>query len=159
MPIPTDDRDRPCAVARLTNRQLAWRSIGIKSLTKDELVKQEQQVTLNTEVAIALLGGVLGWVLWTGAIMPLTNLKNTLLGHLVIPFVLSIVVSTFLWFVSLSWVRQRKFSKIAGIHLLHGKCAACGYELKDLPTEDDACIVCPECNAAWKAERVGGQHA
>lgn len=159
MPIPMDDRDRPCAVARLTNRQLAWRSIGIKSLTKDELIKQEQQVTLNTEVAIALLGGVLGWILWTGVIMPFTNLQNTMLGHLVIPFVLSIVVSTILWFVTLSWVRQRKFSKIAGIHLKHGHCAACAYELRDLPIEDDACIVCPECNAAWKADRVGATHA
>ena len=159
MPIPTDDRNQPCAVARLTNRQLAWRSIGIKSLTKDELVKQEQQVTLNTEVAIALLGGVLGWVLWTAVIMPFTNLQNTMLGHLVIPFVLSIVVSTILWFVTLSWVRQRKFAKIATIHLQHGKCAGCGYALRDLPTEDDACIVCPECSAAWKAERIETPHA
>ena len=159
MPIPKDDRDRPCAVARLTSRQLAWRSIGIKSLTKDELVKQEQQVTLNTEIGIALLGGVLGWILWTAAIMPFTSLQNTLLGHLLIPFVFSIVISTLIWFITLTWVRQRKFSKIAGIHLKHGHCAGCGYELRDLPTENDGCVVCPECNAAWNADRIGAEHA
>tara|TARA_E500000318_G_scaffold14854_2_gene14702 strand:+ start:97362 stop:97841 length:480 start_codon:yes stop_codon:yes gene_type:complete len=159
MPIPKDDRDRPCAVARLTSRQLAWRSIGIKSLTKDELVKQEQQVTLNTEIGIALLGGVLGWILWTAVIMPFTSLQNTLLGHLLIPFVFSIVISTLIWFITLTWVRQRKFSKIAGIHLKHGHCAGCGYELRDLPTENDGCVVCPECNAAWNADRIGAEHA
>lgn len=155
MPTPRDDRDRPCAVARLTSRQLAWRSIGIKSLTRDELIKQEQQVTLPAEVAIAVAGGVLGWVLWTALVLPLTPMQNTLLGHFVMPVWVSVVVSTALWFATLGWVRQHKFSKIAGIHLRHGRCAGCAYSLTDLPAGDDACVVCPECNAAWRAERVG----
>ncbi len=156
MPIPTDDRDQPCEVARLTSRQIAWRSLGIRSLTKDEITKQEQQLTINSEIVIALVGGVIGWSLWTVLILPATNLKASLLGNLVIPLISSIVVSTVLWFFSLTWVRQRKFPKIATIHLEHGKCAGCGYELKDLFVEDDGCVVCPECNAAWKFERIGG---
>ena len=157
MPTPTDDRNQPCDVARLTSRQLAWRSIGIKSLTKDELTKQEQQVTLNTEVVIALAGGVLGWILWTAVFMPFTNLQNSLLGNFVIPVCVSVVVSTAIWFALLTWVRQRKFHDISGIHLKYGRCAGCGYLLADLPTEEDGCIVCPECNAAWKADRINSK--
>lgn len=33
-----------------------------------------------------------------------------------------------------------------------GICAACGYRLDDLPVEDDGCVVCPECGAAWKRD-------
>lgn len=159
MTIPKDDRDQPCEVARLTSRQLAWRSIGIKSLTKDEITKQEQQVTINLEIVIALIGGVLGWAMWTVLFLPFTTLKGSLVGNFLIPMVASVVVSTLIWFTSLTWVRQRKFSKIADIHLVHGRCAGCGYELRDLPIEDDGCIVCPECNAAWKSERIGAHDA
>jgi hypothetical protein len=31
-----------------------------------------------------------------------------------------------------------------------GHCASCGYELAQLPPEDDGCTVCPECGAAWR---------
>jgi len=155
MPIPMDDRDQPCEVARLTSRQLAWRSLGIKSLTNDETIKQEQQVTINLEIVTALSGGVLGWALWTVLFLPFTPLKGALLGNLLIPMIASIVVSTITWFVTLAWVRQRKFPKIADILLGHGRCAGCGYELRDLPIEGDGCIVCPECNAAWQSDRIG----
>jgi hypothetical protein len=154
MSTPLDDRGSPCAVARLTNRQLAWRALGIKSLTKDDLVKREQQITINLEIVIALAGGVLGWVLWTSVFLPFTSLNGTLIGTLGIPMMSSIVVSTVIWFLMLGWVRKHKFSKIAQIHLDHACCAACGYSLRDLHPEADGCFVCPECNAAWLASRV-----
>jgi hypothetical protein len=159
MPIPKDDRDHPCAVARLTNRQLAWRSVGIKSFTKDELTKQEQQVTLNTEIAIAIAGGVLGWGLSVGFVQLFTSLNGSLLGNFLIPIISAIIVSTIVWFCTLTWVRHRAFPKIAGIYLQYGSCAGCGYSLNDLPVEEDHCIVCPECNAAWKADRVDAGNA
>ena len=39
--------------------------------------------------------------------------------------------------------------------------AGCDLELigEHLPIEDDGCIVCPECNAAWKSYRIGADHA
>lgn len=154
MPTPHDDREQPCRVAKLTNRQLAWRAIGIRPLTKDDLVKHEQRITINLEIVIAISGGVIGWVLWTAVFLPLTPLKGTLLGHLGFPMASSIVVSTVIWFVSLGWVRQHKFSKIAQVHLGHGRCAACGYSLEDLTPKEDGCVVCPECNAAWLADRI-----
>jgi hypothetical protein len=158
MSTPRDDRGNPCELARLTNRQLAWRAIGIKSLTKDELIKQEQQVTLNTEIAVAIVGGLVGWVLWTAIFLPFTPLRGSLLGNFLIPTCASILASTVFWFGMLAKVRERKFSKIADIHLRHGRCAGCGYALQDLPTDEDGCIVCPECNAAWNAGRVSNIH-
>lgn len=32
-----------------------------------------------------------------------------------------------------------------------GRCGACGFELDGLTPEDDGCVVCPECGAAWRA--------
>lgn len=139
----------------MTNRQLAWRSIGIKRLTNDQVVRQEQQATINTEIGIALAGGLIGWVLWTAAILPFTPLKGTLLGNLVLPTITSIVVSTAIWLVSLNAIRRSKFHIISSIHLEQGHCAACAYKLEGLTPEPDGCITCPECSAAWKHDRIG----
>lgn len=138
----------------MTNRQLAWRSVGIKKLTKDQLIRQEQQATINTEIVIALLGGLIGWILWTAAILPFTPLKSTLLGNFILPTITSIVVSTAIWFITLNAVRRSKFHKISSIHLEQGQCAACAYRLDGLTPEADGCVVCPECNAAWKHNRI-----
>lgn len=139
----------------MTNRQLAWRSIGIKKLTKDQLIRQEQQATINSEIAIALVAGLVGWVLWTAVILPFTPLKNTLLGNFLLPTITSIVVSTAIWFMTLNAVRRSKFHKISAIHLEQGQCAACAYRLDELSPEADNCVVCPECGAAWKHDRIG----
>ncbi len=31
-----------------------------------------------------------------------------------------------------------------------GQCGACGYELRAIPPDPDACTTCPECAAAWR---------
>lgn len=36
-----------------------------------------------------------------------------------------------------------------------GVCASCGYTLRDAAAQEDGCVVCSECGAAWKRERVG----
>lgn len=35
-----------------------------------------------------------------------------------------------------------------------GACLACGYALEGTTIAGDGCLQCPECGAAWKAERV-----
>ncbi|MBC7834115.1 MAG: hypothetical protein H7Y88_03320 [Phycisphaerales bacterium] len=35
-----------------------------------------------------------------------------------------------------------------------GLCVGCGYELRDLGSENDRCVVCPECGCAWSVDRV-----
>lgn len=34
-----------------------------------------------------------------------------------------------------------------------GRCAACGFALRDLQVHTDNCVVCPECAAAWNRDR------
>lgn len=34
-----------------------------------------------------------------------------------------------------------------------GSCASCGYAMTGLPTSPDGFLVCPECRAAWRADR------
>lgn len=35
-----------------------------------------------------------------------------------------------------------------------GRCRGCAFELEGLPAEEDGCVVCPECGAAWRKEAV-----
>ncbi len=38
-------------------------------------------------------------------------------------------------------------------------CPACGYSLRLVPVEPDACRVCPECGGAWKGTAADGGNA
>jgi len=56
--------------------------------------------------------------------------------------------------VSLRHAERARAGEIARMLLTHGTCPGCSYTLSGLPTEGDGCIACPECGAAWKADRV-----
>jgi uncharacterized Zn finger protein (UPF0148 family) len=43
--------------------------------------------------------------------------------------------------------------------LLEGRCPACTYPVRGVPATADGCVVCPECSAAWRRERVGETRA
>lgn len=34
-----------------------------------------------------------------------------------------------------------------------GRCAACAFSLRDIEIQEDGCVVCPECAAAWNRDR------
>lgn len=38
--------------------------------------------------------------------------------------------------------------------LRQGLCASCGHGIGGLPAQTDGCIVCPECAAAWRSDRI-----
>ncbi|MEM0982620.1 MAG: hypothetical protein AAGI17_01575 [Planctomycetota bacterium] len=33
-------------------------------------------------------------------------------------------------------------------------CGACGYDMLDLPSDDDGLVTCPECTAKWRKPEV-----
>lgn len=35
-----------------------------------------------------------------------------------------------------------------------GICPACAYSIERIPPDADGCIACPECNSAWRADRI-----
>lgn len=47
------------------------------------------------------------------------------------------------------WSRQLASSCIA-----EAICPSCAYPLDGIPPNDDGCLTCPECNAAWLAARI-----
>lgn len=54
--------------------------------------------------------------------------------------------------------RRRVPGAIAGTAVAEGYCGACGYDLQAAVAAEDGCLVCPECGAAWRAERVTVPH-
>lgn len=50
---------------------------------------------------------------------------------------------------------KRIAPRIIDAFLFEGRCPGCGYVMDGMQTEPDGCRVCPECGAAWKAERIG----
>lgn len=52
---------------------------------------------------------------------------------------------------------RRAASEVAEILLHNGLCPACAYSLRGHYGEDGV-VVCPECGAAWRAERVVRRH-
>lgn len=73
----------------------------------------------------------------------------------------------FFWFVGavLVWIAfaailtareiERKSAVIVAAFLREGRCPGCGYMLADVPaSSDDGRVACPECAAAWNADRI-----
>ncbi|MBL8760788.1 MAG: hypothetical protein JNL50_05735 [Phycisphaerae bacterium] len=51
-------------------------------------------------------------------------------------------------------VLPRRVLRSAPSLVAEGFCGQCGYSLRELPVQSDACIVCSECGAAWNKDRV-----
>jgi hypothetical protein len=49
---------------------------------------------------------------------------------------------------------QRAAKRIIPLVLKEGLCPSCTYNLHDLPTQPDGCVMCPECGTAWKRTRI-----
>ncbi len=157
MKHPCDDRGVPCKLAQLSVKQMGWRALGLKSVTRDPVVKQEQSFTAGRESVVALIGGVIGWIFWQMLLSPMLIPKIGMLLDFILLVSFAISVGMLCWFVFLNRVRRSQFTNIAQAFLTQKQCAACGYSLVDLEIEDDCCVLCPECNAAWKHARVGAE--
>lgn len=152
---PADDRSIPCKIAPLSAKQIGWRSLGIPWLTRDPIDKKEQKKTLALEVIIGFIGFTIGWFAWGVGISSFTLQYLDSTFDLLAQVVFSTIVYYAVWYMFLDKVRRYRFHRIVYISLQRGCCPSCGYTLKGLNLESDGCILCPECNAAWKEERIG----
>jgi hypothetical protein len=51
------------------------------------------------------------------------------------------------WFIA----KQTRCRRVKKVMLAHRRCPHCGYDLRDLPAdEDDGATICPECGCAWR---------
>ncbi|MFO0834705.1 MAG: hypothetical protein U0638_07030 [Phycisphaerales bacterium] len=51
-------------------------------------------------------------------------------------------------------ILPKRYLRSAPSLVAEGFCGQCGYSLRELPVQVDACIVCSECGAAWNQQRV-----
>ncbi len=148
----TDDRGKSCGITALSRRQVGVRAMGLRVLT-DPHTRRELAITDKLELACAIGGGVVAAVIWQLAWLklPVLGLVGLCGGFTVIPPVAGAIA----WRLTLGTVRRRRFRRLVEVYLSTGRCASCGYMLAGLAMEGDGCVVCPECGAAWRAERIG----
>lgn len=65
---------------------------------------------------------------------------------------LGIVMIAFYFFLQKTYLRFECAALLCTRH-----CGGCGYDLRQLPAEDDGCTVCPECGAAWRLFKQGAE--
>jgi hypothetical protein len=69
-------------------------------------------------------------------------------------------IAAMIYFAAVPWIpwfraKYLRFASIAPAMLKHGRCPHCGYDLRELPAdEEDGATICPECGCVWK---VGGE--
>ncbi len=84
-------------------------------------------------------------------VVALTILGQSAIYWIFIPYMLLLTLVMMTYNVR----RYRKVvPKLARVFIEEGICAGCGYTLEHLLETDDRMLVCPECSAAWKSDRV-----
>jgi len=71
----------------------------------------------------------------------------------VVRFVVSSILMTFgmpVYLLFISILEKRAITKNKTLHLSCSKCPACFSDMRGRPVEEDGCVVCPKCGAAWK---------
>ncbi len=98
---------------------------------------------------------------WGLLVVPLYALLRSVLGpHASSTVVTGCVVAMALLYGRLVMdpLRQRALNRsgrlVAQTVLREGLCPSCTYSLHGLESEHDACVVCPECGAAWMRRRI-----
>lgn len=152
---PLDDRGHPCSLPRLSAGQVARRFWGIGHLTGDQATARERKATDWPEAMAVLVGGALGWTLWQAAIDPLLPAGVPVVVRILLIWCGCAAGAVLGWLALLGPIRARRFRRVTGTALAQGVCPACGYALAGLVPEPDGCLACPECHAAWRADRVG----
>ncbi len=96
-------------------------------------------------------------------------------GVLVVISVMGVLASTWRWAANFNsvifWVgvialslgmrlmvRRQVARQVAATAVAEGICGGCAYTLEGVPVEPDGCLVCPECGAAWRRERITRPH-
>lgn len=153
-PVLTDDRGRPCPLAPLTGRELSWRPLGVPAMRAPERVRREERATIVGEVLFALVGCAMG-VRIMDAAGPMIGAALGPVPALVAWFVGPVLAALLVWRLALGSLRLGRAGRIGRLYLAEGLCPSCGYPLAGLPSAGDGCVECPECAAAWRADRLG----
>lgn len=141
-----DDRDRLTALVRPEDLREGLTDFRRREL---RLIVPRHPVVFVMKVLAGLLVIQIVSVAWGLAVhggVAAPRWTN-IVGHFGVASVL------FFGIACLHWWRKRR--RAVGRCLRWGVCASCGYSLRDAIEQDDGCVVCSECGAAWESSRVG----
>lgn len=146
----TDDRGQPVALLSFADlkrveRDPNQRRAALARRLRDAVRAESRRSTpLRAVVMVTLIS-----VVWAVVVAMAPSFRSVPIFWIVV--VASVVGFRF-------WARRAAAGNLARTAVAEGVCGACAYSLQDLATEADGCLVCPECGAAWRAERITRPH-
>ncbi|MBL4591420.1 MAG: hypothetical protein JKY96_05620 [Phycisphaerales bacterium] len=152
---PTDDRGVPCTIVKLSAKQIGMRSLSMAEMIPDKVLRKEKFATLLQEFLVIFIVILASYLFWHFFISPYTAPVLGMIFDITINTTVAIVISFVVLYFLINPLRQTKFHRIAKIYLDQARCPGCGYTLTAIAPNEDDCIVCPECNAAWNESRLG----
>lgn len=152
---PQDDRGEAFIPTGLTRRQIIARLTGTSKQDVDPITKSERKLALWLDVACVIAGGSAGALLWDRLIQPAHPVLSRFAVNEIGTLLCSATGAIGFWLLAMPGFRRRKWRQITELYLASGQCPACGYAITGQHPERDGCLVCPECGASWRAERVG----
>jgi len=155
MPPVTDDSGKPCKLVRLSYAVILKQTFFHKRWIRDPLMIAENKAFGGRDYAVVLLTGIPLAIVWlfTTPWIP-TNFMSDLPDLIVFMIVFLVLAASALWMMQ-GWVRAPRAQLIIEHKLAAAQCPACNYPLANLNPDDDHRVTCPECSAAWHAERIG----
>ncbi len=152
---PVDDRDRICDFAKLSAQQEDWRALGLGRRTCDAQDGADSNETVNLKPWKYIVNGfVVAFIvllLLGPMIINSLGFWAFVAGWVIIP----VAFVTIAWMLMMGKTPEQTGNMLIELGLSFGHCGSCGSDLSDLPIEEDGCVVCPDCQAAWKADRIG----
>lgn len=153
--MPTDDREQE--IHPLTPRSLRAVAQGPDPSRAAMARYLRQAVTAESQrwTAGRMAGGVAAAALIVALLVFLMYFRVLRGSQPLIAFI-ALAILVHLVFRSLA---ARKISgELATTAVASGLCGQCGYTLADLDAQNDGCVVCPECGAAWRSIRIIAPH-
>lgn len=145
-PIQRLDRGDLVRAARSDDHRLKMLAERLKRSVKSESKRSspDRVALVVTLVFVVLIGNSVVNQLFiraTGA--------NPIFGLIALIAMISGARWLYLWY-----VRRGALGQIARTAVAEGVCGSCAFPLQGVPVDDAGLVRCPECNAAWRAERV-----
>jgi hypothetical protein len=154
-----DDRHKRVPLARV------YRAAFVPNEPVRAIGGEARHIILGSQripgIALVLIGWLLGIIMLTGGFGTLPPLGSVgLAGPLGAAVMMTAYVLS-LWFVA--WLagklnRLFRHRAIADQIARAGHCPSCLEYIRDTPPATDGCIACPQCGAAWRANRLQAEN-
>ncbi len=151
----TDDRRKRVPLFRV------YRAAFVPNEPVRSIRGEARQAVLDSQripgIALVLIGWLLGIIMLTGGFGALPPLGSVgLAGPLGAAVMMTAYVLS-LWFIA--WFagklnRLLRHRTLADHIARTGHCPSCGEDIRYQKPAADGCVVCPQCGAAWRANRL-----